>query len=112
MKKFSYIGIFGIVVFILISISLYTYFSTGSPSSISFSSFLDVLAKAPNVDISWSMVDLTIYSDWGVFNFVKYFLNAQALCFEFSLFIVGALWQGLNYIVYFFNVLFGFKIFI
>lgn len=110
MKKIVGIGIFGIIIFILLSISLYSYLSDGNMSDLTLQSFLDILADAPSVDVSWSMVDLSITADWGTFNFLKEFFNLFISIIEFVLFIIGALWKGLNYILYIINSLFGFSV--
>lgn len=110
MKKVICVGIFRIVLFILLSVTLYDYLNTGIITNYSFSSLLNIFANAPKVDTSWAMIDLTIYADWGDFDFFRGFINMFSAVIEYSLFIVSALWQGLHYIVYFLTSLFRFGV--
>lgn len=106
MKKILGVGIMGIFLFILLLSVLATYIKTGTTDTFTFKSLLEIFSNSPMVDVSWSNVDLTIYADWGVFNFLKSFLNWFAQIFEFLVTIVGMLWQGLNYMFYFVRTLF------
>lgn len=87
--------------------SLASYLTYGSTSSnLTFIGFLNYLAGAPNIELSWMTLDLTIYADWGVFNFLRSFLNFFTDIFEVLLFVFGLITKGLGYIIYFVHGLF------
>lgn len=106
MKKILGFGIFGVFLICILLIVFSSFLKTGTISSFTFKSLLDIFSNIPSVDIGWSYLDLTIYGDWGFFNFLRVYLNWFTEIWEFLLVIVGMLWQGLNYILYFVRVLF------
>lgn len=70
-------SIFSIIIIIIIGFSLIRVINGGSP--LTFSSFLDLLQNSPviNMPFRW-FNDLTITSDWGLFNFLRDFINLNA----------------------------------
>lgn len=105
MKRF--LGIFIIIFSILFIVVFYGSLRNGNSDSFTFNYLLEVFTNAPEVDVSWSYVDLTIYTDWNVFNFLRDFINLSISIIEFGLFIIGCIWQGLNYIFYLLQSLFS-----
>lgn len=100
MKKVLGVGIFGVIIFILLLIVFSSYLRSGDTTSFTFMSLLDVFSDVPSIDVSWSKVDLTIYADWGVFNFLKSFLNWFTSIWEFFIVVIGMIYEGLGYIFY------------
>lgn len=100
-------GFFRIAFFVLFVLMFYSV-ATGSSQEVTFSSLLDILSGAPVIDNSWvqSFRDLSISSDWGVFNFLRDFLNTLMQIISFALYIVSGLVQVVVYFAYFIRSLF------
>lgn len=97
-SSFKGIGIFGLIFCFIFVIAFANYLKTGQFSNISFKSFIEFLSSAPNIDISWSLVDLTIYAEWGIFNFLRDFFNWFTNMFEVLISLFGMIVQALAFI--------------
>ena len=94
-------GLFRIIFLFMALFAIAGLLKSGSFSDITFKGLLEFCANAPSFDISWSMIDLTIYSDWYAFNFLKEFFNFFTSMFEFCVIIFGFLIETLEFIFYF-----------
>lgn len=73
---------------------------TGNDFTFSFSYFLEVIANTPDIVSNFSFPDLSISSDWGIFNFLRTSLNAITSSFSFLVFLVVNLAQVAIYLFY------------
>lgn len=109
-KKISPKGVsgslFAFIVLILFTIAFSHYIRTGTFINFSFKSLIDYFAGMPDVSISFAQIDLTIYSDWGLFNFLRSFLNFFTGGFELMITITGFISQGFVVIGYLVGLLF------
>lgn len=107
-NKSSYINtrtVFSIIIVILLSISLIRVLNSGD--SISFSSFLEMLRDSPSINMPFRIFkDLTITADWGVFNFLRNFINVLGNITSVAVFISAGLANVLLYLVYFVRYIF------
>ena len=94
-------SIFAIILVLLIIVSLAQFLRTGTAGNMGFSGFINFLSNAPSFDINWSIIDLTIYSDWGIFEFLRIFINWFTAIFEVLVFIFGMLVETIEYLFYF-----------
>ncbi len=100
-------GAFRVFFFVLCVLMFYSVaFNTGR--TITFTSLLQSLADAPVIDNSWisSFSDLTIRGDWGIFDFLKNFLNSFVGVISFLLYLVNGLVQLITYFGYIIRTLF------
>lgn len=99
------LGIFGLIVGILLSVSLIRSLVGGS--SITFGGLLEYISKAPNIDMSLKSFDvISSFGDWGVFNFLSTFFNWFITIFNVIIFAFKGLGQVAVYLVYFVKFLF------
>ena len=106
MSKFSKMSVF-YVIFLFIFIIAFSGFLRGEVASdITFTGLLNYLSNSPSIDVSWSFIDLTIYADWGVFNFLKLFFNWFTDIIEVLVMLFGMIIKGLSFIIYFIKGLF------
>lgn len=94
-------NIFGFIIFCLIFIILGNYLRTGVPFDLTFKGFIEYLSNAPSFDMSWSMVDLTIYGDWGIFNGLKDFFNWFTDVWEVCITLFGMVIELIEFVFYF-----------
>lgn len=90
--------IFIIFCAILISNIIKTLFSS---NTVTFTSFLNYITSVPQISTNFSMETIYISTDWGVFDFVRIFLNTIMMPINLSVFISRNLWNCLLYIIYF-----------
>lgn len=109
-SNYSKFSLFKVIILIIFVISFCNFLQTGFTQGYTFKSLLDVFTDVPHVDVSWSYVDFTIYNDWGIWNHFRDFFNLFIPVIEFWIFLVGALWQGINVIFYFLQSLFSFAV--
>lgn len=99
------LGIFGLVVGILLSVSLIRSLMGGS--SVTFGGLLQYLSCAPTINMSLKSFDIIpSFGDWGVFNFLSTFLNWFITIFNVLIFVFKGLAQVAVYLVYFIKFLF------
>ena len=107
MRKF---GIFSFVLLILVLCGFCSYlFEVNNGEPLTFTSFLNILSNAPEIDNSFFVVDLTIYGDWGSFEVFRLLFNSFSSIIELLLFLVSCLLEGVEFILYFIRSLFGFS---
>lgn len=76
-----------------------------------FESLLEVLQGTPNM-LPWSnFIDLTIYADWGVFEFFRSFLNSITGIIEFLLWVTNLITYTLQFIGYYLSAFFNIVMF-
>lgn len=99
------LGIFGLIVGILLSVSLIKSLIGGSP--VTFGGLLEYLSNAPSVNMSLKSFEvIPAFGDWGVFNFFSTFFNYFITIFNVLIFAFKGLGQVIVYIVYFVRFLF------
>lgn len=102
MKQKSIIfSVISIIFIVLLVISLFN--SLNSDESLRFSSFLEILQNAPEFTIE--PINISISSDWGIFDFLRIFVNQFLGAVSFSLWLIQSVWNMFKFIGYF---LFGF----
>jgi len=94
-------GLGSFLILLLMFIVVGNYLRTGMPYDLTFKSFIEYLSNAPSFDISWSMVDLTIYGDWGLFNFLKDIFNWFTDIWEVCITLFGMIIETIEFIFYF-----------
>lgn len=75
---------------------------------LTFRGFLDSLINCPTIDISTNIIDFTIAGSWGVFDFLRVFINGISQVLNTSVFIIGLLINLLLVILWVVGFLFGF----
>lgn len=110
MSNRSFVGIFGVIFLVIFIIVFGNFVVASNHYTFTFKGLLDYLANIPKVDTSWVYVDLTIYTDWGIWNFLRDFFNGFISIIEFWFFLTGCLYQLLNILFYFISNLFTFGI--
>lgn len=75
--------ILGFALVILLTISLFRTLSNTS-TDLSFTGMLNYFSSVPSMQFV-NIADFTIVADWGIFNFLKNFLNLFAYLFGFSI---------------------------
>lgn len=88
-----YTSLFAFIVLFLFIIVFSYYIRTGQLIDFSFKSLVDYLSGMPDITFTLSKIDLTIYSDWGFFNFLRDFINIFSGLTEFSLQFSGMIGQ-------------------
>jgi hypothetical protein len=100
-------SVVGIILALLLFVALFRELR-GLPT-ITFSGFLEFLQGVPDVSTSWATtIDLTIYGNWEVFEFLRIFLNMFTDVFELLILVSGGLVQTFTFVLYFLHYLFGF----
>lgn len=94
-----------IVIFTILFIVSYVRSLTGA-SEITFTSFLEFIQTVPEISFANSFIDLTILGDWGIFDFLRNFLNVFTNIFSVLIYLFGGLVQLLTYLVYLLRYLF------
>lgn len=80
----------GIVLFVLLFMNLF-YGALGHTEPLTFTGFFEYMSNF-NFDVSsFTNIDMTIYSDWGLFNFLRDFINQFTGILSLSLTIMGLL---------------------
>ena len=89
---------------LLLIFSMVRMLNNGSP--LTLTSFLDYIHSAPQVVANGGFVDLSIVGDWGIFNFLRDFLNIFTGLLSCLLYLGGMLVQTITYLVWFVKYLF------
>ena len=112
-KLGSGLGVFGLIVGVLLSVSLIRSLMGGS--SITFGGLLEYLSNAPTINMSLKSFDVIAPLQWGVgsdgvvatiLSSISNFLNIFITIFNVLLFAFKGLGQVIVYIVYFVRFLF------
>ncbi|HIU06667.1 MAG TPA: hypothetical protein IAC46_03680 [Candidatus Onthoplasma faecigallinarum] len=70
-------------------------------SNISFSAFLNYIQNVPQIEFIGDVNMFSINGDWGLFDFLKNFLNSIMSIFNFLVWLCFQLFNCLSYIFYF-----------
>ena len=97
-KGYSSTSIFTLVMLILFIYAYVYYVRTGTISTISFKSLLEYFTTVPDITSSFYLSNFSIGGDWGIFDFLRSFLNIFANFFSVSFSVFGFLIQGLVFI--------------
>ncbi len=73
-KAWSFVGYFLLVAFCFLLIVSFFRIASGG-YALTFQSFLDSIQNMPSITNFAANFDLTISADWGVFNFLRDFIN-------------------------------------
>lgn len=97
-------------VFMLLFIVSFFYAVSGTEQNLTFSGLLSILENAPSIPTDWIGIfsDLTIKDNWGLFEFLRSFLNSIMGIISFGLYLVTGAAQLIVYIGYFIGMLFGY----
>ena len=99
-------SLFAFIILVLFIISYSHFVRTGQLFNFSFKSLIDYLSGMPDITFTLSKVDLTIYADWGFFNFLRDFINIFSGLTEFSFQFSGMIGQAFIVIGYLVGLLF------
>lgn len=103
--KGSTLSVFKVLVCILILVSLWRLL--GGVSPVSFGSFLEYMSNAPVISMPFKFFnDLTIVSDWGLFNFIRDFINLNTGVIGVLVFLATGAINAIQYITYFIRFIF------
>lgn len=102
-------GVLSSVMLILFIILFYRTLQGNISEPFTFSGFLNTLANVPDVSLSWvsGWPDLTITADWGVFDFLRVFINSIGDSFEIIIYFIGGVLQLIFFIVYILTYVLG-----
>lgn len=104
-KKYGNFGVFGVIILVL-AIIVTARVLTGSSVEFSFKSLLDFASTAPSISANWSIVQNLIVGDWGLFEFLRNFINFSWSIFTVLICLCDLLFDSLAYIFYFVRGLF------
>jgi purine-cytosine permease-like protein len=99
-EKYGNFGVFGVIVLVL-AIIVIAQSLTGSTAPFTFQSLLDIASNAPSISANWSIVQDIILGDWGIFNFLRDFINFSISITQVLVCICDLLFDSLSYIFYF-----------
>lgn len=107
-NKNDYTGlrIFNIIflVILIMCVIRFTFTST----TISFTSFLEFLQNCPSIEMPNSIINnLSITDSWGVFDFLRNFINSLGTILGTVLWLISNLLNGIVFIFYFIGFIFG-----
>lgn len=94
-----------IVIFSILFIVSYVRSLFGA-SDLTFTSFLEFIQSVPQVSFSNTFIDMTILGDWGIFEFLRQFINIFTNILSVLIFLFGGLVQLIMYLVYLLRYLF------
>lgn len=99
-------SLFAMIALVLFAIVFSHYIRTGSFINFSFKSLIDYLAGMPDVSLAFSTIDLSINSDWGVFNFLVPIINTLTSFIEVTWTMSGMIIQAFIVIGYLLGLFF------
>lgn len=95
------------IIFLVILVMCVIRF-TFTNSTISFTGFLEFLQNCPSVQMPSSFINnLTITESWGIFDFLRNFVNSLGTILGTVLWLIGNLLNGIVFIFYFIGFVFG-----
>lgn len=98
--------IFNIIFLTILIVCVIRFTFTGT--TITFTGFLDFLQSCPSIDMPSSVIDnLTIPNSWGMFDFIRTFINSLGTITGTILWLLTNLLNGLMFIFYFIGFVFG-----
>ena len=92
--------ILSLVFSILLLVMIFRKF-TGNSNTPTFTSFLDMLTNVKTPSIPFVNYSFSALGDWGVFNFLRDFLNVFVDLFNVILFLVNGIMSLFQYVVSF-----------
>lgn len=98
------------VIFMALFLVMFIQIVASSGQGLSFRYFLEVLTGAPNIPLGWLYnVKNAMYlgGDWGIFDFIRAFINSLSGIIVGSLYILTGVAQVFSYAVYFVTIIFG-----
>ena len=107
-NKKDYIGlhIFNIIFLVILAMCVIRF--TFTNTTISFTSFLEFLQNCPSIEMPSSIINnLSITDSWGVFDFLRNFINSLGTILGTVLWLIGNLLNGIVFIFYFIGFIFG-----
>lgn len=91
-RAWSFVGYFFLVAFcFLLVVSVFRVANGGY--ALTFQSFLDSIQNMPSITDFVANLDLTITADWGIFNFLRDFINVLGTLTTSAMYITGLLMQ-------------------
>lgn len=101
---------FSIVITVLFIVVVFRTFLIPTSPIYSFESLMNVLTNSPRVVIPTKHIDLTISGDWGLFDFIRDFLNIFTNFFELILIGTDYVDFCIEYVSYFLQAFLNFVI--
>lgn len=92
--------ILSLIFCILLIVMIFRKF-TGNNNTPTFTSFLDMLTNVKTPSIPFVNFSFTVLGDWGVFNFLRDFLNVFVDLFNVILFLVNGIISLFQYVTSF-----------
>ena len=105
-KDYTGLHIFNIIFLVILVMCVIRF--TFTNSTISFTSFLEFFYYCPSVQMPSSFINnLTITESWGIFDFLRNFVNSIGTILGTALWLIGNLLNGIVFIFYFIGFIFG-----
>ena len=105
-KDYTGLRIFNIIFLIILAMCVIRF--TFTNTTISFTSFLEFLQNCPSIEMPSSFINsLSITDSWGVFDFLRNFINSLGTILGTVLWLIGNLLNGIVFIFYFIGFVFG-----
>ena len=105
-KDYTGLRIFNIIFLIILAMCVIRF--TFTNTTISFTSFLEFLQNCPSIEMPSSFINsLSITDSWGVFDFLRNFINSLGTILGTVLWLIGNLLNGIVFIFYFIGFIFG-----
>lgn len=80
--------------------------TTTSGQEITFTYLMQVIQAAPNITIDLDFLNISIGSDWGIFNFLREFINSLVGVATFGAWLCLNFIQIMIYLIYFVKSIF------
>ena len=105
-KNYTGLHIFNIIFLVILIMCVIRF--TFTNTTISFTSFLEFLQNCPSIDMPSSLIkNLSITESWGVFDFLRNFINSLGTILGTVVWLIGNLLNGITFIFYFIGFIFG-----
>lgn len=105
-KDYTGFHIFNIIFLVILVMCVIRFTFTGT--TITFTGFLEFLQSCPSIDMPSSVINsLNIPNSWGMFDFIRTFINSLGTITGTILWLITNLLNGLMFIFYFIGFIFG-----
>ena len=105
-KDYTGLRIFNIIFLTILAMCVIRF--TFTNTTISFTSFLEFLQNCPSIDMPETFINnLVVTESWGVFDFLRTFVNSLGTIFGTILWLLNNLLNGILFIFYFIGFIFG-----
>ena len=105
-KDYTGLRIFNIIFLTILAMCVIRF--TFTNTTISFTSFLEFLQNCPSIDMPETFINNLVVTDsWGVFDFLRSFINSLGTIFGTILWLLNNLLNGILFIFYFIGFIFG-----